>query len=88
MLLFASVFARNTLYAVHRAEDVQRVYVLRTLCAFVWSTFAPWPAWIRSDHSHHHEKNGSVGAESIESRAMAHYSVQVQFPGVISRFGA
>lgn len=30
--LLACVFARNTLYAVHRAEDVQRMYVLRTLC--------------------------------------------------------
>lgn len=73
--LFACVFARNTLYAVHRAEDVQRVYVLHTLCALygAHSLRALQGFALPLDHSHHHGKNGSVGAESIEGSAMAHY---------------
>lgn len=73
--LFAYVFARNTLYAVHRAEDVQRVYVLRTLCALygAHSLRALQGFALPLDHSHHHGKVGSVGAESTEGSAMAHY---------------
>lgn len=60
------------LYTAQRTY--RRVRTPYSLC-FVRSTFAPRPAGIRSsiDHSHHHERNELVGAESIEGSAMAHY---------------